>query len=79
LKLVKKVRKEIAYINVPFLIIQSKNDRTVNPNKARKIYNNISSQAKKIIWLEKSGHIATIGSESDILFKEIHRFLNNIG
>jgi len=78
LALIRKVRKEITYINAPFLIIQSKNDRTVNPNKARKIYNNISSQIKKIIWLEKSGHIVTLGSESNLVFKEIYRFLNNI-
>lgn len=75
LSMIRKVRKEIASINTPFLIIQSKKDRTVDPEGATKIYDTIGSQTKKLIWLEESGHIITLGSERNLVFEEIFNFL----
>lgn len=78
LSLLKKVKKEITHIKDPLLIIQSKNDGTLNPKGAKKIYDNVSSQIKKLVWLEQSGHIITLGQENDIVFKNIEEFLCDI-
>lgn len=78
LSMIRKVRKEIPLIKVPSLIIQSKKDRTVDPKGARKIHDAIGSQVRDLIWLEKSGHIITLGPERNFVFKEINHFLNKI-
>lgn len=78
LSLIKKVRKEITCINAPILIIQSKKDGTLNPQGAKKIYDNIASQEKKLVWLEKSGHIITLGPERSLVFQKTEDFLCNV-
>ena len=73
-----KVRRELRYINASYLIIQSKNDKTVSLKGAEKIYKSIDSKVKRIIWLDNSGHIITLGQDKEYVFKEIKRFLSDL-
>lgn len=75
LLLLKQVKKEIFHIKEPILIIQSKRDGTLNPQGAKKIYETVASEVKKLVWLEKSGHIITLGEEKEIVFKKVEEFL----
>ncbi|WP_027340674.1 alpha/beta hydrolase [Halonatronum saccharophilum] len=75
LKLIKMARKNLPKIDIPALIIQSKDDRTVVPKSAQIIYDEVSSDYKNLIWLENSRHLVTLGPEKDILHKKILDFL----
>ena len=74
-KLIKKTKKILPQIKTPCLVVQSKREHTVKPSSAEYIYNNISSTYKKLIWLERSGHIVTLDKERDLVFKYVCEFL----
>lgn len=75
LQLIKVVQKELPVIKVPTLIIQSKQDFTVNPKSAQYIYEHLQSKVKELVWLEKSGHVITRGEEKENVFKLVEEFL----
>lgn len=76
LKLINMCKKNvIPNINVPCLIIQSKNEHTVKAISAKYIYDNVKSKIKKLVWLENSGHIITIGKEREKVFDAVIDFL----
>jgi len=74
-KLIRYVRANLRYIEKPVLIMQSYGDRTVSPMSANIIYNNIGSKDKSIIYLHKSGHMITCGSEKEQVFEEVYNFI----
>jgi carboxylesterase len=51
-------RRRLPEIQLPTLIMQSRNDSTVAPESAEIIYRNISTPAdqKHIVWLERTEH-----------------------
>ncbi len=59
----------------PALVVQSIHDDTINPESANIIYENLASDDKELMWLEKSGHVPTIGAEKEILFERLHKFM----
>jgi carboxylesterase len=61
-------------ITVPCIVLQSKIEHTVNPESAQYIYDNISSEEKKLVWYKNSGHILTLDVERESVFKEISKF-----
>ena len=61
-------------ITVPCIVLQSKIEHTVNPESAQYIYDNISSEEKKLVWYKNSGHILTLDVEREAVFKEISKF-----
>lgn len=73
--LVKQVKLELSEITCPSLVIQAKKDKTVFPESAEYIYDNLNSKIKKICWLENSGHIATLDVEKENLFERISKFI----
>jgi carboxylesterase len=77
-RLIDEVQKVLPRITVPALIIHSKNDRTVPPQHAEKIYNALDSQDKELIWLEKSGHNVTRDSEREKIFVATADFIQRI-
>lgn len=74
-KLIQHVKNILPKINVPALIIQSRKEHTVKPESANFIYSHIGSCSKKLIWLEKSGHIITLDIEKEFVFESISTFL----
>lgn len=75
LKLIKHVRGQLAYVAQPLLIVQSRAEKTVVPASAQFIYDHALTDCKKLVWLEKSGHIVTLDSERETVFAEIDQFL----
>ncbi|WP_028777965.1 alpha/beta hydrolase [Shimazuella kribbensis] len=74
-RLIRYVRKRLAQIHIPALIIQSKKDETVAPGSANIIYNQISSSDKTLTWYENSSHIITLDRERKKLFQEVEQFI----
>jgi len=61
----------LARITVPAVIIQSHADETVRPESAEIIHNGLSSVDKRIVWLERSRHVALLDAERDRIHQEI--------
>lgn len=68
-RLIHEARKDLARVTCPTLVVQSHADPTVRPVSAEIIYNGISSTEKGMLWLEKSGHIVTLGPDREVVFE----------
>ncbi|VBB07540.1 serine aminopeptidase s33 [Lucifera butyrica] len=75
LELIRHVDKLLPLIDRPALIMQSRVEHTVRPESAQHIYQRLGSKEKKLIWLEKSGHIVTLDVEKEQVFETIAEFL----
>lgn len=75
LNLISSVKKEIPRQKAPALIIQSTRDMTVNPKSAQYLYDHLGSREKKLIWLDKSGHLVTLGQEREQVFHAVEQFI----
>lgn len=77
-RLMRMARRRIADIDCPLLIVQSRRDETVQPRSAETILSRASSANKRLLWLENSPHVCTIGPERELLFAEVAAFLNEV-
>ena len=75
LELIDLVKEELGEIKASALILQSQDDTLVNPQSAEYIYDHLGSKEKELIWLEKSGHVITLGVERQLVFERIEQFL----
>jgi carboxylesterase len=75
IELIQHVNKLLPSITAPLLIIQARSEHTVQPRSASYIYDKVGSEEKKLIWLEKSGHIVTLDVDRDQVFKEITEWI----
>jgi carboxylesterase len=71
------VRPRLKDVRAPTLIIHSRNDHTANPDNAPLIYDSISSEDKKIEWLERSYHVITIDYDRDRVTKLTTDFIKD--
>lgn len=69
------VKEELGEIEAPSLCIQSQDDPLVNPQSAQYLYDHLGSIQKKLVWLEKSKHVITLGVERQQVFEAIELFL----
>lgn len=69
LYLIRATGKNLDRVTCPALIIQSRTDETVRPVSAKHLYDGLGSMEKRILWLERSVHVATLDVERD----RIHR------
>jgi len=74
-ELIEQVQKLLPNIKDKLLIIQGRNDHTVQPRSAEYIYDHVGSLEKQLIWLDKSGHVITLDIEREEVFKQIVAFL----
>ncbi len=59
------VRLKLKDVTAPALIVHSRNDHTAHPDNAFLIFDSISSDDKRIEWLERSYHVITIDYDRD--------------
>ncbi len=74
LALIKHVDRLLPLAERPALLIQSRRDRTVRPESATHIYRRLGCRDKQLVWLEQSGHVATIDVEHELVFRTIVAF-----
>lgn len=72
------VSKEVDSIYAPAFVVQSTNDKVVNPESAKYIYEHIQAENKQIKWYEKSGHVITLDDEKEQLHEDIYGFLESL-
>ena len=70
-----KVIKELPGLNLPILLMQSRWDETVDPRSARFIKEKAHQAPVKLVELENSGHIATMGPDTNLIADQIIEFV----
>lgn len=77
LELIQQVDELLPTVTSELLIMQGRQDHTVQPRSAQYIYDRVASKEKNIVWLEESGHVITIDIEREQVFTEVSKFLRN--
>lgn len=63
-------------ISVPTLIIQSSQDRIVDPNSAQYLHENLTSSDKRILWINGNNHAFAIDEKRNLIFNTIYHFIS---
>lgn len=69
------VMQEVAGLEIPALIIQSQRDESVHFRSGNFLYEKISQENAQLIILNKSGHVATMGSEKELIAHKMASFM----
>jgi carboxylesterase len=65
--LMRACRRHLDRVTAPALIIQSKTDETVRPVSAEIIFDGLGSDDRRLVWLERSRHVALLDVERDVI------------
>lgn len=64
-------RKALRSITAPTLIMQSRNDNRVSPRVAEYAYRTIPATDKRLIFVERGGHILTVDYDRELVTAEV--------
>ncbi len=70
------LRQCLPAVNIPALIIHSRNDRGVLPENAEAIYAALGSQDKKFFWVVDSGHVIPREPDRQLAFQATADFIH---
>ncbi len=73
-QLTKMVVRSLKKVVAPVLIFQSEEDESVEKKSALVIRDQVTGD-KRLVWLQKSSHVATMGPEIDFISQEIIGFI----
>ena len=76
LKMLRFLHVEIKKIKIPALIIQSKEDKTINPRCAEWIFEDLKTE-KELMQIDRGDHILTVDDNRYLAFDKILEFLKN--
>lgn len=74
-KLMNEVRKELGKITEPIIIFQGLEDEPWIIRSAKKIHDAVSSQTKKLVYLDQSPHCLTVGPEKNQVWEQTYQFI----
>jgi carboxylesterase len=74
-RVTRTLERELPKVKAPLLVIHSRLDRVVPPDNAQTIFDRVAATDKRIVWLERGGHIATEDYDKHIVFEETRRFI----
>lgn len=78
LDLLASMRALLPKISAPTLLMHSHNDTYVLPENMPKIYHDLGSADKTMLWLNKSGHVIPREPEREIAFRATADFIQRI-
>ena len=75
--LAKETEKRLSEVNVPILILHSRNDSGNSPKGVKVLFDGISTSAdqKEVIWYEKSEHDMFNDCERDVIIDDVVDFI----
>ncbi|MEN8240402.1 MAG: alpha/beta fold hydrolase [Chloroflexota bacterium] len=73
--LIERLQVSLPAVQVPALVIHSKNDDYVPPDNANLIYQHLGSQNKELIWVDQANHVITRDGDTARVFKPIAEFI----
>ncbi len=71
----KEVIRDLSRVRAPILIAHGRLDRTARPRDAHRLHANVGSVEKRLLWLPRSGHIATVDYDAPVLLRAATDFL----
>jgi len=77
-KLIKEMKKVLPIIRCPALLLQGRLDSIIEPKSMNYIFENISSDSKRKIWLENNGHSILESPDHKLIVSEIINFIRDI-
>jgi carboxylesterase len=72
------MRAGLPKIEVPVLLVHSKVDSGVAPENMTRIYSDLGSTDKQMLWLENSGHVITREPEREQVFQAAFDFIARV-
>lgn len=75
---IRKVSQEIHQITIPVLLMQSKQDKTVNPISVHRIEEYLTKAQPQVLYFEKSGHVLPLGPEREEVAVHVAEFIKSI-
>ena len=76
--LASELRASLPNINVPVLLIHSRNDTYVFPENMELIYNDLGTPDKTKLYITESGHVVTRDAAKDQVFEAASAFIRRI-
>lgn len=77
-RLLGEMRRYLAKITVPVLLVQSTKDQSVSVQHVSKLFEQLGSQDKQIIWLENSGHVVVRDAEREKVLEASIDFIRRL-
>lgn len=77
-RLGREVRRNLAQIRQPLLVMQGRHDATVDPAAGQIILDGVGSEIKEHYWLEESGHIILLEEERHEITRLTLDFINRM-
>ncbi len=69
--LIRAMRVALPRVTAPTLVVQSRTDLTVKPKSGTQIYEKLTTDFKRLSWLDNSSHVATLDTERDALADDV--------
>jgi len=64
----RQVRRELAQVRQPLLVIQGRQDTAVRPDSPVDLLARVGSADKQLVWLDHSGHVVTVDADRERAF-----------
>src|SRR6185369_10234106 len=77
-KLLTEMHGALPQINVPVLLMHSRDDKSVDPQNMPAVYAGLGSAEKEMLWLEKSGHVLPRDAQRETVFKAAADFVRRV-
>ena len=76
--LIEEMHAALPKINVPVLLIHSRNDDYVIKDSMEQIYNHLGTADKQMLWVEGGGHVITEEPTREMVFKASADFVQRV-
>lgn len=79
-RLLEPMRESLSAIKVPTFLIHAQNDIGIPPQNMDRIAQDLGTprEAVRKLLLENSGHVVTRDCDKDLVFEEIHQFIQDV-
>lgn len=72
------VRRDLARVTAPLLVMTSRVDHVVPPECSRAVLDGVASTDTEQVWLERSHHVATLDHDADLVTRRTADFIRRV-
>ena len=69
------MRSRLARVTSPVLVVHSKEDTVVSPENAQRLFDELTTSDKHILWVADSGHVVVREPPRGLVFKAVSEFV----
>lgn len=78
-RLIVEARHRLAAVRAPLLVLQSREDLSINPHDAMRIIQTTGSTDKQLRWLDNAQHLTPLNRDAPVVWAEVTRFIHRLG